>query len=427
MSIKQALIKSFLGVGAMKLLSLPIGLVTSIILARVLGPEGFGQYAFIMALIPLIALPVRGGLPELLTREVASFAHASEWSLYKGALRASHGWVLIASGVILSAYCVLSLGSALVPNEGKWALLSVAILMVPLMGLSAARAGTIKGLGMPAIAEMPEQFLKPTFMLLLISVTASFQVLDARVAIWVQVVGAALSFLVASWMFYRVQPKVASKCPPEYQIQRWKSALLPFTLLAMVSAFNTQIGIIILGFLGSDQQVAALRIAERGGQFVVLSLTVVNMVIGPYIVRAHRDGNKELLEAMARKSARGSFLLSLPIVLILIFAGGPLIRLTFGIEYAEISYLPVAIVAVGQLFNVFFGSVGLLLAMSGNEKDTLKGQLLAVAVNLILCGLLVPLYGAVGAATAVAISILTWNATLFFMVKRRLKISCSII
>ena len=37
----------------MKLIFIPLGLVTNIILARTLGPNGFGQYAFIMALIYL--------------------------------------------------------------------------------------------------------------------------------------------------------------------------------------------------------------------------------------------------------------------------------------------------------------------------------------------------------------------------------------
>lgn len=422
LSLKKQLIKSFMGVGAMKLLSIPIGLATSIILARTLGPEGFGQYAFIMALVPLIALPVSGGLPQLLTREVANFAHSKNWSLYQGALRASHGWVLLIAAVILIGYWGLGIGLELLPMEGKWSLLPIALIMVPLSGLAAIRKGTIKGLGLPAYAEMPSELIQPVVMLVLFAMLAWHGILDTQAAIWSQVGGAALIFLIASWMFFRIQPNDAKGVAGTYQLKRWKSALLPFSMIALVSTFNAQIGIIVLGLLSTDDQVAAMRVAERGGQLVVMSLTLTNMVIAPYIVGAHRDGDKALLQNLARKSARGSFLLALPLAGMLIIGGERLIRLAFGAEYSAISYWPVVIIVVGQLFNVFFGSVGNLLSMSGYEKFTLTGQIIAVLSNAVLCALLIPKFGAVGSALAVAMSICIWNVVLAYFVYIKLNI-----
>lgn len=411
-----------MGVGVMKLFSIPIGLATSIILARTLGPEGFGQYAFVMALIPLIALPVSGGLPQLLTREVATFAHSKNWALYQGALRASHIWVFLIALIILVGYWIFGIELNLVPTEGKWSLLPIALIMVPLGGLAAVRTGTIKGLGLPAYAEIPGQLIQPVIILGLLGMLAWQDALNTQYAIWSQVVGAGLIFLIASWMFFRVQPSDAKGVAAAYQLKRWKSALLPFSMIALVSVFNAQIGIIVLGLLSTDEQVAAMRVAERGGQFVVMSLTLVNMVIAPYIVRAHRDGDKTLLQNLARKSARGSFLLALPVAGLLIIGGEPLIRLTFGEEYSAISYWPVVIVAVGQLFNVFFGSVGHLLSMSGYERFTLTGQIIAVLSNVVLCIFLIPRFGAIGAASAVAISICVWNVVLAYFVFKKLNI-----
>jgi O-antigen/teichoic acid export membrane protein len=414
-----------MGVGAMKLLSIPTGLATSIILARTLGPEDFGQYAFIMALVPLIALPVSGGLPQLLTREVATFAHSKNWSLYQGALKASHAWVLLILAALLIGYWVLGVGLNLVPTDGKWSLLPIALTMVPLSGLAAVRTGTIKGLGLPAYAEIPGQLIQPVTLLGLFTVLAWYGALDTQTAIWSQVAGAILIFLIASWMFFRIQPNDAKGVAATYQLKRWNSALLPFTMIALVSTFNAQIGIVVLGLLSTDEQVAAMRVAERGGQFVVLSLTLVNMVIAPYIVGAHRDGDKALLQKLARKSARGSFFLALPIAGVLIAGGEPLIRLAFGEEYSAISYWPVVIIVVGQLINVFFGSVGHLLSMSGFERFTLMGQLIAVLSNIALCILLIPRFGAVGAAMAVAVSIGIWNVILAYFVFMKLHIRSS--
>lgn len=425
LSLKSKLLKSFMGVGAMKLLSIPVGLATSIILARTLGPEGFGQYAFVMALIPLLALPVNGGLAQLLTREVAGFSHSKNWSFYRGALRAAHGWVLSIAALVLISYGTFGVWLGWAPTEGKWSLLPIAILMIPLLGLAAVRVGTIKGLGLPAFAEIPGSLIQPPVILLLYGILAWQGILNAQAAITAQVAGAALVFLLASWMFFRVQPADAKDYEPKYQLNHWKSALLPFSMIALVSAFNAQIGIIVLGVLSTDEQVAAMRIAERGGQFVVMSLTLVNMVIAPYIVRAHRDRDKVLLQNLAKKSARGSFLLALPVAAALVLGGEPLIRVAFGAGYSDIAYWPVVIIAVGQLFNVFFGSVGNFLSMGGYERETLKGQILAVVVNVALCIALIPFFGAIGAAVGVAMGIISWNSILFAMVKRRICISSS--
>ncbi len=415
-----------MGVGVMKLLSIPVGLATSIILARALGPQAFGQYAFIMALVPLIALPVSGGLPPLITREIAIFSHSNNWSLYQGALRVSHVWVFLIATIIILGYWALRVELSWVPMEGKWSLLPIALLMVPLGGLAAIRRGTIKGLGFPAYGELPEQLIQPVVILILVATLSWQGRLNTEAAIWSQVVGAGLIFLLASWMFLRIQPYEAKGKEPVYQLKHWGSALLPFSLIALVAAFNAQIGIIILGILSTDEQVAAMRVAERGGQFVVMSLTLVNMVIAPYIVRAHREKNKALLQNLARKSARGSFILALPVAALLILGGEPLLRLAFGEEYAHLSYWPVAILVVGQLFNVFFGSVGYLLSMSGYEKETLKGQVLAVVINILLCLLLVPSFGAIGAALSVAAGIISWNILLYSAVKSRIGISSGV-
>ncbi|MDC9603281.1 polysaccharide biosynthesis C-terminal domain-containing protein, partial [Pseudoalteromonas sp. GABNS16G] len=145
-------------------------------------------------------------------------------------------------------------------------------------------------------------------------------------------------------------------------------------------------------------------------------------VISPHIVNAFKSNDMKLLQRLSRQSARGAFAIALPIGLLLIFFGDSLISVLFGEEYSEISYLPLIILVIGQLFNVFFGSVGFLLAMTGNEKQSFKGQVFAVLVNLFLCWALVPTMGAVGAAIAVSSSIIFWNAILGYLVYRKVGI-----
>lgn len=426
LSLKRKLIKSFVGVGAMKLMSMPVALATSIILARTLGAEKFGQYTFIMALIPLIALPVSGGLRQLLTREVATFVYSGSWGLYRGALRAAHIWVLLNAAIVILGYTLLRIGFDLIPLNEKWNLLPVALLLVPLNGLAAVRIGAVKGLGFPAYAEMPEQIIKPILLLILFCILTWQGFLHLETAIWCQVAAAAFAFFVASLMFSNIQPHEARGVTPRYRLRHWKSALFPFSMIALVSTLNSQVAIVALGVLGTDEQVAAMRIAERGGQLVGMSLMLANMVIAPYIVRAHRDGDKRLLEKLARQSARGCFLLALPVAALLVVSGQRLIEIAFGAEYSDTVYVPLVVIVLGQLINVFFGSVANLLSMSGYERDTLKGHAWAVLINFILCLALIPHLGVLGAAIGVAVGVVLYNIFLCYIVKLRVGIKSSV-
>jgi len=423
LKLKQKLIKQFMGVGVMKLLSIPIGLVTSIILARVLGPEKFGQYAFIMALIPILALPVSGGVPQLIMREVATYAHSRSWSHYKGLLVAAHGWVVVVSALLLILTWGIGSQTGLLTAQGKWALLPIAALMIPFVGLGAVRSGATKGLGMPVYAEAPQLIVQPIVVLMFIAGTAYFGILEPRIAIFGQLFGAFITFLVASALFIKVQPNLITKLPKSYDSKRWASALLPFSLIALVSTFNAQIGIIILGFMGSDEEVSAMRVAERAGGLIVLSLSIINMVLAPYVARAYQSKDMKKLQNMVTKSARSSFLLSLPLALLLIVMGKEIIELVFGVEYSEISYWPLVVVVAAQLFNVFCGSAGMVLSMSGNEKLTLVGQFVAVLINIVLCISLIPFYGAVGAAFSVGFALITWNLILMYFLKKKLGVT----
>jgi O-antigen/teichoic acid export membrane protein len=422
LSLKRQLIKSFMGVGAMRFMAIPIGLATTVLLARLLGPEQFGQYAFIMAVVPLLALPITGGMQTLLTREIASYSQAGNWALYKGALNAAHGWAIGGSISIAIAYATFAYGLAVIPTSGKWALMPIALLMLPFLGLNAARNGVIKGLGMPVAAELPGTLIQPLMVLGALSGFAFFIGLNIYVAIWMYIASVAAAFLIATMIFFRVRPTEALSVQAEYDFRTWRSALAPFILLSLIGTFNAQLGILALGLFSSDDQVAALRVAERAAQFVSLSLVMVNLVISPHIVKAFKSNDIRLLQQLSRLTARGALAVALPIGLLMIIFGDWLIKILFGQEYSELSYLPLVILVIGQIFNVFFGSVGFLLAMTGNEKQSFKGQVFAVLVSIILCWALIPTMGAVGGAVAVSSSIIVWNVILGYLVYRKVGI-----
>jgi O-antigen/teichoic acid export membrane protein len=98
--------------------------------------------------------------------------------------------------------------------------------------------------------------------------------------------------------------------------------------------------------------------------------------------------------------------------------GRELLALLFGAEYAG-GGTALTILAGGQLFNAAMGSIGILLNMTGFERDSTKGVALAAIVNGGLCMILIPAWGSTGAATAMTASLLVWNIVLAFFLWRR--------
>jgi O-antigen/teichoic acid export membrane protein len=385
-----------------------------------LGPDGYGQYTFVLAAISLLALPLGPGLGQLVTREVAKYHQGGQWGLLRGLLRRAHQWVLFGSTVMVAVIAMLASRNATWVINDRWTLLLLATPMLPLLGLNALRSSTLRGLRNVFYAQLPDLLARPALHLAIGGSLLLAGLLNPGTALASQIAATTLAFGVGAWFVWCLKPSEVRQTRPAYQLGEWGRALLPFTLLAAVGNVNSQIGILVLGWLGTDGDVANLRIAQNGAMLIALSLTIVNLVIGPHITRAHWNNDKPQLERLSRQSARAAFAVALPIALPLILLGGPIVSLVFGEAYRDSAGLPLAILAVGQLVNVAFGSVGLFLTMSGFEKDTLAGQVVALLVSAMAALLLIPPFGVVGAALAVTFGLVTWNVVLARRFVRRL-------
>ncbi len=419
-ALRARLVRGTMGVGGLKLLSVLLTLAVSVVLARGLGPKSYGQYAFVMAVISVLALPVGPGLAHLITREVSRYHHGEEWGLYRGLLRRAYQFVGVGSGMMLLAIVVVAMTQVAWSLDDRWTLLLIASPMLPLLGLNTLRGSTLQGLRNVIYAQLPELVVRPSLLLLLAGGLLVAGVLNIVTALVCQIIGACGAFLLGTWFLQRLRPGAVSTVSPAYREREWGRTLLPFMLLAAVGTLNGQVGILALGWLGTNAEVAALRVAESGAMVVAMSLSIVNAVIAPHITRIHRDNNRVLLQQLSRQSARAALAVALPLALPLIILGEPIIRLVYGEVYADCATWPLVILAAAQLVNVAFGSVGLFLTMSGYERDTLIGQAIALLVNVVVATILVPPLGAMGAALAIATGLVTWNGVLAIRLVRQL-------
>jgi len=146
------------------------------------------------------------------------------------------------------------------------------------------------------------------------------------------------------------------------------------------------------------------------------------MALAPQLARLYNAGEKEKLQRVVTLSVRAVCAISLPVALVLIVWGEPIVGFVFGNEYSGAADA-LAILCIGQLINTSAGSVGAVLSMTGNDQLVFIGALLALTVNTVLALVLIPAYGLTGAAVSFAVSISTWNIFLSIMAWSKLGIN----
>src|SRR5690606_23369981 len=126
-------------------------------------------------------------------------------------------------------------------------------------------------------------------------------------------------------------------------LPRWRRALVPFAMISATTVLSAHVAVLLLGFVGQEEAVAQLRVAERGAQLVAIPLALINTMLGPYYVQELSSGDRNALGRITRQSARLMLVVSLPLALILLLFGRSLIAWTFGAPYDAEAYFPMVI------------------------------------------------------------------------------------
>jgi len=423
--MRTELSRGALGNVAVKIISLLLGFFLMVLLARTLGPEGYGVYAFFFALVSLLAIPAQIGMPNLVVRETAKLEATEQWGLMLGLWRWSTSTILL-----------LSLGILLISSGLAWLLLDqlsllqlktfgFSLLLVPFIALSRLRTAAIQGLRKVVLSQLPDLIIRPALLILLILIVKFLfpaETLTSASAMGLYVIAAFVVLLISIGLLRRVKPnQVKSKPDALYEKKYWFSAVLPLAFISGMALITQNTDILMMGLFSTLEDTGIYRAVISVSALTSFGLYAVTMVVMPYFARFHAQGNKGLMQKVVTQSARVILFLAIIMVIIIVILGEEMLGIFFGDEYQS-GYLPLVILAVGQLVNASMGSVAGLLNMTGHEKETAKGVAIAAGVNVLLNLILIPYFGMSGAAMATAVSLMVSNLLLWRAVHRHLDI-----
>jgi len=170
-----------------------------------------------------------------------------------------------------------------------------------------------------------------------------------------------------------------------------------------VSFLNTQIDSIMIGYYLSPSEVGIYAVAALLAQTLTLIPSAVQRVTAPATATLYGKGDIRAIRRVISSTMRKTFLVSVPIALVLVIFGQFFITLLFTGEFLP-AYLPLLALLVGHTIFAPFMAIGSTLASIGKVNIPFKIHSICGMLNVVLNILLIPLLGIMGAAISTTVT-----------------------
>jgi O-antigen/teichoic acid export membrane protein len=363
------------------------GFLTTAVLARRLGLDGFGQIGFAAAFMAYGVVFTDFGLMTVGTRSIARDRSLA------GDLVGGLAPLRLVLG--LAAAAVMVLTALVLPKPGTVKLLLVlyagAVVIQSIM-LEWVFIGTEK-MGLVSISRVVTNCVY--FGLVLVLVRNPGNVLLVPVAF-----GAA-TLLAALVLFSAFVPRFGL---PRLRLDpsRWHELLKsawPIGASSLLTQLHVNLGLILLGLVATFQQTGIYSSAYRLVFFLMTLDRVFYTVFFPVVSRLVKDRPDRLPELVGT-AARMILVLSIPFCVGAFILARPILAAAFGPDYA--AAFPVLRILVWFLpLSMLNSLAGYTLLAANNERRFLRNTTIGVAAAVLFNVLMVPLAGSTGAAIAI--------------------------
>lgn len=170
---------------------------------------------------------------------------------------------------------------------------------------------------------------------------------------------------------------------------------------------------------------AAAAVYTAATRFVVVgqfATQAIQRVLQPRFTHLLAEDRPDTVAEVFRVSTSWAVLLSWPVYLAVACAA-PLYLEVFGSGYAEAGTGVVVVMALAMMLAAAAGPLDTLLLMSGRSLNSLFNTGAALVCDVVLCIVLLPRWGLVGAAVAWAVSVVLRNGLALVQVRRDLRIT----
>lgn len=395
-------------------------LLTHAILARLLSPADLGVYFLLLSIVLTLSTAAQLGMNYAIVRFTADALGRGEGARARSALRgaiaigllgaASFAVLLLSplSGRIVDAVFRLPAATALLPIAALW-LFGTAIqnlLAEAFRSMHDIRLATLAGGTVTAVVTV-----------VVFAIVAAAGTLPLRhVVLVIASIVVIMAVLAGALLWTRV-----NKLPVNGDRLTWRSLLragFPLWVTTMTFYVIGQVDLWIVGAMLGAADVALYGAAARLVTTLTMPLLIVNAVLPPVIAELYGRGEMDKLQMTLQRTASLAAIPAVVVMAVLALFGPQVLGLVYG-DFYRSAWFVLLILGIGQTVNVFAGSCGMALMMTGHQ-DTL--MVLSVFSAVLMVGLAIFLgqrWGAIGIAAAAATGTAVQNALMWMEARRK--------
>ena len=384
--------------------------------------ERYGTYVYVIAWVRVLLLFAKLGLDRAALKFVATYQGQESWALLRGFLVHSHRTVAVCA----TGLAILMAAAVSIFGLGGEPLVTAALLMgCPLLvpqALIELHVSCLRALGTVARAMAPRDVLKPALIgLLALLVWLAGRELTPNLALLLTLVSGLAVLATTSLFMRRAVPAEIHGVASELDTRLWTRTAFSLLLVTGFNVLGRQVDAVMLGAMIGPEAVGLYNIPSKIVSLIGAGLGALNVFLAPDIARCHAQDRRQELQQSVTLASRIIFVFTLATSLG-VLVGHRWILGLFGDEFLTSANV-LFVLTASQVVNALAGSVGLLMTMTGHERQAARIVGTSVVLSIVFNLILIPPYGPLGAAIGTLISVALWNLTMVVYVRQRVGIN----
>jgi len=385
----------------------------NVFVARYLGINAAGLFFLAFSVLQIVSTIVRFGADNVVLRFVGIYSTEDKWGFVRGIVYYTSVLILVISiattGLILffskdiSVYIFQK-----IDLEPSLFWISISI---PCVAVSTIIGMALQGLRRVFYSVAIQNIFIPIFLILLILV---FHPHSASAMGFYYFIASFITLVVSIILWLMVVPNGPREFDTKLIIENCK----PLWVVAILQQAIIYGGQFIAGIYCKPDILGQLAVAQRKSILISFIGIAVNLVSAPKFAAFYSQGKMLELKNYSINTTKVMILFATPLLLF-IYMFPNVILLIFGRDFTGGAWM-LKVLCTGQYINLITGSVGYLLMMSGHNKEFKNITIISGIISIILNLVLVNLYGGIGAAVAIALSVAIQNILALKMVEKKL-------
>jgi len=405
---------------AIYMASVSLTYCAQLLIARIVGVDVYGIYAYVFAWMAVLAYFSALGFDVALLRFLPVYEAEQNWGLLRGVIQYSQRRVaLVSTFVVCIGVSITLLRAPSMSRELENAFLA-GFMLVPIWALLWIRCSIVRAFGGVVAAIAPDRLVRDGMLIAIVALTTMGlrRHIDAPQLMMATLLSSAAGLALASVAKRRLCPGPTGDAMPAYAAATWRRVAVPLLLIGATEALMNRTGVLLLGWFGQTSDAGVYSLVFNIAFVVALPRTAVNTLFAPTISSLFTRNERTVLQVLVARAASWMLSAAACIALVLAVLAEPLVA-WFGPGF-EGGVPALRILLLGQVIVSSAGSQLYVMIMTGHERSAAALLAASAGANVVVCAALIGVLGLTGAAIAATVTLIGWNVAMAAFIWRHL-------